>query len=443
MRKQKYLTILIILVMALSLAGLSIKVSARPLGATSPKLGVAKSFAVLAGSGIGDTVTTSHITGDVGLYPASGAAITGLTCAEMLGPSKIYDRDGLYTGNSGGSTACLVTNAGLLLNAKNDLITAYDRLAATDNHTCTINYGAGPKDLTGLHLGPGVYCVGTGGFQLSGSLTLSGSEGVWIFRSVTTIITSSDSTITGGDPCNVWWRAETSATLGTGTNFVGNILALASIVDDGGSTISGRLLARNQAVTLNNTTVNRPVCAAPPPPTPTPTPAIVPGTGFAPQGVTFLSSQPASKAYTSMGDLWLEIPKLGVQMNIVGVPETNGTWDVSWLGKQAGWLNGSAFPTWAGNSVLTGHVWNADNTVGSFGYINTLWWGDKVIVHAWGAQYVYEVRSVMQVGPGSTAAMMKHETIPWVTLVTCRGYDQASNSYKYRVLVRAVLTEVK
>jgi LPXTG-site transpeptidase (sortase) family protein len=66
-----------------------------------------------------------------------------------------------------------------------------------------------------------------------------------------------------------------------------------------------------------------------------------------------------------------------------------------------------------------------------------------VIVHAWGAQYVYEVRSVQQVSPADTAAMMKHEDLPWVTLMTCRGYDEASNSYKYRVLVRAVLVEVK
>jgi len=47
------------------------------------------------------------------------------------------------------------------------------------------------------------------------------------------------------------------------------------------------------------------------------------------------------------------------------------------------------------------------------------------------------------VEPDDTAAMLKHETLSWVTLVTCRGYDEASNSYKYRVLVRAVLVEVK
>jgi LPXTG-site transpeptidase (sortase) family protein len=177
--------------------------------------------------------------------------------------------------------------------------------------------------------------------------------------------------------------------------------------------------------------------------TSTPIGGFVPDTGFAPHLGAILSAQPAEKVYTAMGDLWLEIPKLGVQMNIVGVPQAGGTWDVSWLGKDAGWLEGSAFPTWEGNSVLTGHVWNADGTAGQFLYINNLWWGDKVIVHAWGAQYVYEVRSAVQVGPGSVSAMMKHEELPWVTLVTCRGYNQATDSYTYRVLIRAVLTEVK
>ncbi|HTX91667.1 MAG TPA: Ig-like domain-containing protein [Anaerolineales bacterium] len=169
---------------------------------------------------------------------------------------------------------------------------------------------------------------------------------------------------------------------------------------------------------------------------------IIPVTGFAPDRLTILPPQTTS--YTSLGNLWLEIPKLGVQMPIVGVPQSkDGTWDVSWLGQAAGWLNGTAFPTWAGNSVLTGHVYDAYGQPGPFRYLNTLWWGDRVIVHAGGVQYVYEVRSVSQVGPGSTAAMLKHEDLPWITLVTCRGYDEASNSYKYRVLVRAVLVSVK
>jgi sortase (surface protein transpeptidase) len=39
--------------------------------------------------------------------------------------------------------------------------------------------------------------------------------------------------------------------------------------------------------------------------------------------------------------------------------------------------------------------------------------------------------------------MMKHEDKSWVTLVTCQGYDEATDAYKYRILVRAVLVEVK
>ena len=48
-----------------------------------------------------------------------------------------------------------------------------------------------------------------------------------------------------------------------------------------------------------------------------------------------------------------------VQMPIVGVPQVDYNWDVSWLGNQADWLSGTAFPTWANNSVLTGHVVDA------------------------------------------------------------------------------------
>ena len=196
--------------------------------------------------------------------------------------------------------------------------------------------------------------------------------------------------------------------------------------------LAGNTLNNGLSDSLLDFTVQKAVAAA----------AAVPATGFAPDRVTILP--PQSVSYADLGDLWLEIPKLGVQMPIVGVPQSaDGTWDVSWLGKNAGWLNGSAFPTWKGNSVITGHVYDAYGQPGSFRYLNTLWWGDKVILHAWGVEYVYEVRAVTQVSPGNVSAMMKHEERSWLTLVTCRGYNEASNSYQYRMLVRAVLVEVK
>ncbi|MBE7535067.1 MAG: sortase [Anaerolineales bacterium] len=168
----------------------------------------------------------------------------------------------------------------------------------------------------------------------------------------------------------------------------------------------------------------------------------LPATGFAVGRTTTLSSP--SVAYNTLGDLWLEIPRLGVKMPIVGVPQAvNGNWDVSWLGNNAGWLQGTAFPTWSGNSAITGHVWGADNKAGPFLSINTLWYGDRISVHAWGQEYVYEVRSVSQVEPNATTSAFQHKDVPWLTLITCRSYDEASDAYRYRVLVQAVQVTIK
>ena len=82
--------------------------------------------------------------------------------------------------------------------------------------------------------------------------------------------------------------------------------------------------------------------------------STLPDTGFPMGQLTQLPSQPADKTYASYSDIWLEIPKLTVSTSIVGVPLSNDGWDVAWLGKDAGWLNGTSFPTWTGNSVITG-----------------------------------------------------------------------------------------
>ncbi len=142
-------------------------------------------------------------------------------------------------------------------------------------------------------------------------------------------------------------------------------------------------------------------------------------------------------------DLVLEIPRLNVRLEIVGVPQDDSGWDLSWLGRRAGWLEGSAFPTWAGNSVVTAHVWNADNTPGPFVNLHQVWCGDQIIIQAFGQQYIYEVRSVQRVSPGAFDAVFRHETRPWLTLLTCHGYDQAAGSYRYRIVVRAVQVEIR
>jgi LPXTG-site transpeptidase (sortase) family protein len=169
----------------------------------------------------------------------------------------------------------------------------------------------------------------------------------------------------------------------------------------------------------------------------------IPVTGFAPNVTTHLDRQPAEKAYKAT-DLGLEIPSLGVQSSIVGVPAIldGSDWDLSWLGSSAGYLAGTAFPTWAGNSVLTGHAVLTDGTPGPFAAIGSLKWGDQVILQAYGQKFIYEVRANDIVKP-TDLSVFRHEELPWVTLVTCHKYDAKTGTYLQRIAVRAVLVRVE
>lgn len=170
---------------------------------------------------------------------------------------------------------------------------------------------------------------------------------------------------------------------------------------------------------------------------------ILPETGFAPDRITTLTDQPASSQYTGMDTIQLVIPSLDVQASIVGVPQGVDGWDVSWLGSRAGYLYGSAYPTWEGNTVLTGHVWDADNTPGLFYGLKSLRYGDRFEIRSDGQVYTYEVRENRLLGPGGVDQVFQHEELDWVTLLTCEDYNPASGQYLYRRAVRAVLVDVR
>ncbi|HEY5730169.1 MAG TPA: sortase, partial [Anaerolineales bacterium] len=167
----------------------------------------------------------------------------------------------------------------------------------------------------------------------------------------------------------------------------------------------------------------------------------LPATGFAPNVVTGIPAQSQSLMYAAT-DIVLEIPSLRIKIPIVGVPKKNGTWDVSWLAKQAGWLEGTAFPSWSGNSVLTSHVYDSNGLPGPFVNLNKLKFGDSIIIHAYGQRYIFEVRTNQVVDPKDESALT-HEERSWLTLITCKEYDERTNTYKKRVVVRAVLVSVK
>jgi LPXTG-site transpeptidase (sortase) family protein len=169
---------------------------------------------------------------------------------------------------------------------------------------------------------------------------------------------------------------------------------------------------------------------------------MLPGTGFAPGGITILPLQPRESLYQDFSDLWVEIPNLYTKAAIVGVPKVDNAWQVSWLGNKAGWLNETAVLGSVGNSVLTAHLYDANGQPGPFVGLKNLKYGDQVIVHAWGQRYTYEVREVRKAAPDETARVIRHETARWLTLITCRDYDEQISKYLARTVVRAVLIRV-
>ena len=208
--------------------------------ATAPTLGAAESFVVLGGSTVTNT-GSSVLTGDLGVWP--GLAIVGFPPGIVNGTTHAGD--------------------GVALQAQSDLTTAYNDLAG---QACNTDLTG--QDLGGLTLTPGAYCFSTSA-QLTGTLTLDAQgdpNAVFVFQIGSTLTTASNavvSVINGGADCNVFWQVGSSATLGTGTAFAGSILALTSITLNTSAGVSGRILARNGAVTLDTSTVTSCVAVCP------------------------------------------------------------------------------------------------------------------------------------------------------------------------------------
>jgi hypothetical protein len=198
------------------------------LAANSISLGTAQSFGVLGASAITNTGSTV-VTGDLGISP--GTSITGFPPGSVTGTT--HNDDAVAT------------------EAQSDATTAYNAILGT---ACTTDLTG--QNLGGLTLTPGVYCFSSSA-QLTGTLTLNAlgnPNALFIFKIGSTLTTASGSVVQVINPasaCNVFWQVGSSATLGAGTSFVGNILAETSItLTTGANVVAGRLLALTGAVTL-------------------------------------------------------------------------------------------------------------------------------------------------------------------------------------------------
>jgi Ice-binding-like len=210
--------------------------------AKAQSLGTAETFAALGGSTVTNT-GTSNIFGNVGVSP--GSAITGF-------PPGVITNGALHAADPTATEAHA------------DLAAAYTAFAGLVSPPANNLSGL---DLGGMTLTPGVYRCDVAATWSSGTLTFDAQNvptARFVIQIGTTLITPSSSSvvlINGADARNVYFQVGTSATLGSGSNFIGNILAYAAITTVGSTNVTGRLLAITEAVTLdtNNVTGTGPI----------------------------------------------------------------------------------------------------------------------------------------------------------------------------------------
>jgi hypothetical protein len=231
--------------------------------AVDPPLGSAASFAVLGASSVTNTGATV-VTGDLGVSP--GTSIVGFPPGEVTG--TVHNADPTSTA------------------AQAAVGTAYGQAAG---QACDTN-------LTGLNLGgrtltPGVYCFDSSA-QLTGLLKLDAlgdPNAKWLFQITSSLTTASNAAVVlvngaaGGSQCanHINWQVGSSATVGSGTLFLGNILANTSITLTAGATSTGSLYAHTGAVTMDTNHVSTCSGAIEPPPnlsiSTTPSPGVPAG----------------------------------------------------------------------------------------------------------------------------------------------------------------------
>ena len=201
-------------------------------------LGSAAPFAVLAKTGV-TNVGNTVITGDLGVWPIAGTAVTGFSGENAGGPGKVIGT--IQDNDTAGETLAAQHGQASLAIAIGD---AKGRTGAFKY----VNYNLGGSTLT-----PGLY-RNSGILTISGNLYLNGA-GVYIFQIATGLTATVNTHVfleNGAVASNVFWQVGTQATLGSDVVFEGNILAGTAITMTDGTTLNGRALAQTNVTLIHD-----------------------------------------------------------------------------------------------------------------------------------------------------------------------------------------------
>ena len=225
-------------------------------------LNTAGNFRILAKTAVTDgDPSVSSIVGNVGVSPAAGSFITGVSCTKVAG--TIYETNTGYTGGFDSNATCAAgtgANITLVNNAVADELTAYNTARGLSNPTATELYTG---NLGGQTLTPGLYKWSTA-VTIPTSVTLDcqgNTSAVFVFQIAQTLVVSNGQSVNLIGSCqakNIFWEVDTQTTLGTTSVFNGNILSGTAVVINSGATLNGRAFAQS-AVTLSGNAVTKPI----------------------------------------------------------------------------------------------------------------------------------------------------------------------------------------
>ncbi len=189
-------------------------------------LGAAAPNGIMAGTAF-TCVNLGRINADIAISP--GSTVTGFPPCVITGVQHLADA--------------------LAAQAQSDLTNAYNTLAGLPcppANAIVANLGGTTKPA-------GVYCSATS-IGVTGTLTLDGGgdpNATFVFQAGTDLTTAGDIVlINGAQAKNVYWQVGSSATIGTASQWKGNVIALTSITLVDNANLIGRALARNGAVSL-------------------------------------------------------------------------------------------------------------------------------------------------------------------------------------------------
>jgi hypothetical protein len=240
--------------------------AALPNNPLAPELGEVKRFVILASQAITTTSGSALVDGDLGILDQARTYFAGFTAGVNAGEFTELTNGLSYAGDD--STPPYVvpvpyaSMVAFINQSRTDLGIAYNFLAADPNPNAATQVC--PIELGNLTLTRGVYKTASDVTLQTGTLTLDGEgdpDSVFIFTiggNLTSGAPGGDIVlINGAQAKNVYWRTAGKTVIGTNTSFSGNVFAWSEVNVLTGASVTGRLFAVTDQVTLNANAVTK------------------------------------------------------------------------------------------------------------------------------------------------------------------------------------------